>query len=243
MDAREVQGGRTDGRAQPAVRPRAAVVPAVLGGHAGRRREDDRARVGAAGLWRGRHASRGSGSRSGVRRSRKRGGLPGPGRRRGRPSFVFSMLGAPNEGAVRRANEKGAAAIFEVNMLPGNARYQAYPARTSGPAFTVGHDDGVAAREVIGGNARRPVGPRQGEAERRARAELEDGTHLGRAAWRHRRDHLHHGAPRWLVRCVRRQRQRCRVDDRVGGALQQDSAGTAQADDDVRRARRPSQLG
>ncbi len=48
----------------------------------------------------------------------------------GKAVFVFPMLGAPNEGAVRRANEKGAAAIFEVNMLPGNARYQAYPART-----------------------------------------------------------------------------------------------------------------
>jgi hypothetical protein len=68
----------------------------------------------------------------------------------GKAVVVFSMLGAPNEGAVRRANEKGAAAIVEVNMLPGNARYQAYPARTSGPAFAVGHDDGVAARETIG---------------------------------------------------------------------------------------------
>ena len=68
---------------------------------------------------------------------------------KGKAVFVFTMLGAPNEGAVRRASEKGAAAIFEVNMLPGNARYQAYPARTTGPAFTVGHDDGTAAREII----------------------------------------------------------------------------------------------
>jgi len=68
---------------------------------------------------------------------------------KGKAVFVFTMLGAPNEGAVRRASDKGAAAVFEVNMLPGNARYQAYPARTSGPAFTLGHDDGTAAREVI----------------------------------------------------------------------------------------------
>jgi len=68
---------------------------------------------------------------------------------KGKAVFVFTMLGAPNEGAVRRADEKGAAAVFEVNMLPGNARYQAYPARTTGPAFTVGHDDGTAAREII----------------------------------------------------------------------------------------------
>ena len=46
---------------------------------------------------------------------------------KGKAVFVFTMLGAPNEGAVRRANDKGAAAIFEVDMLPGNMRYQAYP--------------------------------------------------------------------------------------------------------------------
>jgi hypothetical protein len=68
----------------------------------------------------------------------------------GKAVFVFSMLGAPNEGAVRRAGEMGAAAIFEVNMLPGSARYQAYPARTDAPTFTIGHDDGTAARDIIG---------------------------------------------------------------------------------------------
>jgi hypothetical protein len=68
---------------------------------------------------------------------------------KGKAVFIFSMLGAPNEGAVRRAGAKGAAAIFEVNMLPGNARYQAYPSGTTAPAFTVGHDDGVAARDLI----------------------------------------------------------------------------------------------
>jgi hypothetical protein len=39
--------------------------------------------------------------------------------------------------------------IFEVNMLPGNLRYQAYPSGTKAAAFTVGSDDGYAAREVI----------------------------------------------------------------------------------------------
>ncbi len=68
---------------------------------------------------------------------------------RGKAVFVFSMLGAPNEGGVRRADAKGAAAILEVNMLPGNARYQAYPSGTKAPAFTVGHDDGTAARDII----------------------------------------------------------------------------------------------
>jgi peptidase M28-like protein len=69
---------------------------------------------------------------------------------RGKAVFVFTMLGAPDEHAVRRADAKGAAAILEVNMLPGNARYQAYPSGTQAPAFTVGHDDGTAARDIIG---------------------------------------------------------------------------------------------
>jgi peptidase M28-like protein len=75
---------------------------------------------------------------------------------KGKAVFVFSMLGAPNENAVRRADAKGAAAIFEVNMLPGNARYQAYPSGTKAPAFTVGHDDGVAARDLVGATAQGP---------------------------------------------------------------------------------------
>jgi hypothetical protein len=68
---------------------------------------------------------------------------------KGKAVFVFSMLGAPEENAVQRADAKGAAAILEVNMLPGNARYQAYPSGTKAPAFTVAHDDGVAARDIV----------------------------------------------------------------------------------------------
>lgn len=63
--------------------------------------------------------------------------------------FVFNQTGLRNEGAVRRADAKGAAVIFEVDMLPGNMRYQAYPSGTQAPAFTVGGDEGYAAREVI----------------------------------------------------------------------------------------------
>ena len=62
---------------------------------------------------------------------------------------MFNQTGLKNEGAVRRADAKGAAVIFEVNMLPGNMRYQAYPSGTKAPAFTVGSDDGYAARDVI----------------------------------------------------------------------------------------------
>jgi hypothetical protein len=69
----------------------------------------------------------------------------------GKAVFVFNQTGLRDEGAVRRADAKGAAAIFEVDMLPGNMRYQAYPSGTNAPAFTVGSDDGYAARDLIAG--------------------------------------------------------------------------------------------
>ena len=52
-------------------------------------------------------------------------------------------------GLAKRAEAKGAAAIFEVDMLPGNMRYQGYPSNTKAPAFTVGSDDGFAVRDLI----------------------------------------------------------------------------------------------
>lgn len=77
----------------------------------------------------------------------------------GKAVFVFNQTGLKDEGAVRRADARGAAVIFEVDMLPGNMRSQAYPPGTKAPAFTVGSDDGYAARDVIaampaGGTAR-----------------------------------------------------------------------------------------
>jgi hypothetical protein len=68
---------------------------------------------------------------------------------RGKAVFVYSQLGGPEEGAVKRAAAKGAAVVLEVSMLPGNMRYQAYPSGTDAPAFTLGHDDGVKARDMI----------------------------------------------------------------------------------------------
>jgi len=67
----------------------------------------------------------------------------------GKAVFTYTMLGMHNEDAVKRADEKGAVAIFEVDMLPGNMRYQAYPSNTRAPAFTVGSDDGLAVRDLI----------------------------------------------------------------------------------------------
>jgi len=68
---------------------------------------------------------------------------------KGKAVFTYTMLGAPNENAVKRADDKGAVAIFEVDMQPGNMRYQAYPSNTKAPAFTVGGDDGLAVRDLI----------------------------------------------------------------------------------------------
>ena len=68
---------------------------------------------------------------------------------KGKAVFTYTMLGLHNEEAVKRADEKGATAIFEVDMLPGNMRYQAYPSNTRAPAFTVGSGDGLAVRDLI----------------------------------------------------------------------------------------------
>src|SRR5215469_1385429 len=68
---------------------------------------------------------------------------------KGKAVFVYSQLGTPDMGAVKRAAAQGAAVVLEVSMLPGNMRYQAYPSGTDAPAFTLGHDDGVKARDMI----------------------------------------------------------------------------------------------
>ena len=71
----------------------------------------------------------------------------------GKAVFAFGMLGVRSEGALRRADTKGAAAIFDVRMLPGNMRYQAYPSGTEAPAFALGNEDGYAVRDLIAAGA------------------------------------------------------------------------------------------
>jgi peptidase M28-like protein len=68
---------------------------------------------------------------------------------KGKAVFTYTMLGMHNEDAVKRADDRGAVAIFEVDLLPGNMRYQAYPSNTNAPAFTVGSDDGLAVRDLL----------------------------------------------------------------------------------------------
>jgi peptidase M28-like protein len=67
----------------------------------------------------------------------------------GKAVFTYTMFSTHNEDAVKRADERGAVAIFEADMLPGNLRYQAYPSNTKAPAFTLGGDDGIAVRELM----------------------------------------------------------------------------------------------
>ena len=73
----------------------------------------------------------------------------------GKAVFSFSMLGVKSEDVPKRAEAKGAAVLFDVHMLPGNMRYQAYPSSTEIPVFSVGSDDGYAVRDLI---AEAPVG-------------------------------------------------------------------------------------
>jgi hypothetical protein len=76
---------------------------------------------------------------------------------RGKAVFMFSMPlpgswrhTATAEGALKRAEAKGAAAVFAIIALPGNIRTQLYPTGTTIPTFSMGMDDGYAMRDLIG---------------------------------------------------------------------------------------------
>jgi hypothetical protein len=82
---------------------------------------------------------------------------------RGKAVFIFSMPlpgswrhTATAEGALRRAEAKGAAAIFAIIALPGNIRTQLYPTGTRVPTFSLGMDDGYAMRDLIGQSSTPP---------------------------------------------------------------------------------------
>jgi Peptidase family M28 len=62
---------------------------------------------------------------------------------------VGMQLGTDWTALQKRADAHGAAAIFEVDMLPGNMRYQGYPSNTKAPAFIVGSGDGFTVRDLF----------------------------------------------------------------------------------------------
>jgi Peptidase family M28 len=76
---------------------------------------------------------------------------------RGKAVLLFSMPlpgswrhTATAEQAIRRAQDKGAAAIICSIQLPGNIRTQLYPTNTNVPTFSMGMKDGMDFRDLLG---------------------------------------------------------------------------------------------
>ena len=73
---------------------------------------------------------------------------------RGKAVFFYSTDTASRhapimDNAVRRLGERGAAAIFIIQGIPGNERTQFYPVNSQVPTFSTGLHDGLAARDLI----------------------------------------------------------------------------------------------
>jgi peptidase M28-like protein len=74
---------------------------------------------------------------------------------RGKAVFFYSAdytsRQAPiSDYAIKRIGDRGAAAIFVIVGLPGNLRTQFYPVGSSVPTFSLGLQDGIAIRNLIG---------------------------------------------------------------------------------------------
>jgi len=74
---------------------------------------------------------------------------------RGKAVFFYSAdytsRQAPiSDYAIKRIGERGAAAIFVIVGLPGNMRTQFYPVGSTVPTFSLGLQDGIAIRNLIG---------------------------------------------------------------------------------------------
>ena len=62
----------------------------------------------------------------------------------------FSRHATINNGAWKRIEDAGAAAIFVTVLVPGNLKMQFYPVNTQVPTFTVSYREGLAMKEMIG---------------------------------------------------------------------------------------------
>jgi hypothetical protein len=62
----------------------------------------------------------------------------------------FSRHSTINGGAIKRINDRGAAAIFVILAVPGNLKTQFYPVGSTVPTFSLGMQDGLAIREMLG---------------------------------------------------------------------------------------------
>jgi hypothetical protein len=63
---------------------------------------------------------------------------------------ITSRQAGISDGAVKRIGERGAAAIFIIVAIPGNLRTQFYPVGSTVPTFSLGLQDGIAIRDLIG---------------------------------------------------------------------------------------------
>src|SRR5579864_685999 len=73
---------------------------------------------------------------------------------RGKAVFFYSTDTASRhapiaDNAIRRIGERGAAAIFVIQGIPGNERTQFYPVNATVPTFSTGLKDGLSARDLI----------------------------------------------------------------------------------------------
>src|SRR5262249_22860486 len=73
---------------------------------------------------------------------------------RGQAGFFYNTDTASRhapiaDNAIRRIGDRGAAAIFVIQGIPGNERTQFYPVNSQVPTFSTGMKDGLAARDAI----------------------------------------------------------------------------------------------
>lgn len=73
---------------------------------------------------------------------------------KGRAVFFYSTDLASRhapimDNAIKRIGERGAAAIFVIQGLPGNEKTQFYPVNSLVPTFSLGQKDGLAVRDLI----------------------------------------------------------------------------------------------
>ena len=62
----------------------------------------------------------------------------------------FSRHATISDGAFKRIEDMGAAAIFVTILIPGNMRTQFYPVGSNVPTFSLSYQEGLAMREMIG---------------------------------------------------------------------------------------------
>jgi hypothetical protein len=73
------------------------------------------------------------------------------------PDLLSRHAGA-SSGAIKRVENRGAAAIFVIVAIPdSNYRTQFYPVGTKVPSFSLGYQDGLAIRDMIGAAANGPA--------------------------------------------------------------------------------------